>query len=130
MLYLFSVYYWNSPTLMEKWRKRHPLYDMCWAAYEMSNVALSYLNTLSTIFTVSIFFRIFFLWFFSRGMASLFILILWFFFFFFPSPSQLQIWVLPFLFFPFLSFWWDPGTFSTLNPPKISPSNLQFFFFN
>ena len=101
--------------------------NACQAAYETSNVALFYLNTLSTIFTISTFFSIFSLWFLSHRVVSLFILI-FFFFHFFPYPSRLQFWVAPFFFFLFLSLWWDPGTFWTLNPPKFSPTNLQFIF--
>ena len=103
--------------------------NACQAAHETSNVAVFYLNTLSTIFTISIFFSIFSLWFLFHRVASLFILIFFSFFFSFLSfPFTATVVGGTIFFFLFLSFWWDPGTFWTLNPPKISPTNLQFIF--
>ena len=108
--------------------------NACQAAYETLNVALFYLNTLSTIFTISIFFSIFSLWFLSHRVASLFILFFFFFSFFFfisflPLHGYSSGW--HHFFFP-VSFLMvgsrDLLNFELLNPPKFSPTNLQFIF--
>ena len=103
------------------------------AAWETSNVALFYLNTLLTIFTISIFiaFSPYFLRSFSHPMAScLFLSFDSFFFkyiyiyiyFFFISFVLLHSYRSGWDFFFFSSFWWDLGT-------QNFPQQISSFFF-
>ena len=95
--------------------------NACQAAYETSNVALFYLNTLSTIFSI------FSLWFLSHRVVSLFILI-FFFFHFFPYPSRLQFWVAPFFFSCFFPYGGIQGPFELWTHPKFPQQIFSLFF--